>query len=375
MKRLAAGWLVLAAVGGCVSPSGAPCTSCGGGTGRTVSGVPGVQGPWGQPVAPYAGMPPPAGTKAAKATSAPSGVVQAAAAGTDFHGGIMPCSGSCSGGACGPVMTLGPNGALGPVGVGGGCPPPGAVAAIGALTGGAAAGLPAGMGAQRTSVRFTAPDGMRISWFGTSLEGRSGYDANSITVKGRYNFAQGAVYRLKLSNIPNQADLVLYPTLEVVPANVKTAVFLAHSSVPVAFTDEDFAQVRSGNYVVKVIYLPDPQYQELATAGPSEIVSTRLEPGADPIAEACRRGSILVVVRMGNIDLEAPNTPGMDMPGPFTPGPLPPAVGSAPAGTPGTPAASAPSSAIRQTAYTAPPAKAKSEGKPRSLFGMLTGDK
>jgi hypothetical protein len=39
-----------------------------------------------------------------------------------------------------------------------------------------------------------------------------------------------------------------------------------------------------------------------------------LEPGADPIAEACKRGSILAVVRVGNIDLEAPNTPSMDAP-------------------------------------------------------------
>src|SRR5262249_31992407 len=152
-----------------------------------------------------------------------------------------------------------------------------------------------------------------------------------IKVPGRYNFLQAAVYRLKLTNIPNRGDKVLYPTLEVVPANAKTATFLAHSSVPVAFTDDDFAQVLdAGNYVVKVIYLPDPQYQDLAPAGPSEVVSTRLEPGADPIAEACRRGSILLIVRLGNIDLEAQNTPGMDAPpqhfgkGPMPPGALPP---------------------------------------------------
>ena len=45
----------------------------------------------------------------------------------------------------------------------------------------------------------------------------------------------------------------------------------------------------AGNYVVKVVYLPYPQFQDLATAGPDEVVSTRLEPGVDPIAEAVRR--------------------------------------------------------------------------------------
>ncbi len=34
----------------------------------------------------------------------------------------------------------------------------------------------------------------------------------------------------------------------------------------------------------------------------------------DPINEAQRRGSILLVIRMGNIDLEAPNTPAMEAP-------------------------------------------------------------
>src|SRR5205823_7988275 len=97
----------------------------------------------------------------------------------------------------------------------------------------------------------------------------------------------------------------------------------AHSSVPLAFTRDDFEQVRAGNYVVKVIYLPYPQFQDLAVAVPGEIVSSRLEPGADPIAEALQRGSILLVVRLGNIDLEAPGTPAMDAPSPYQKGPPP----------------------------------------------------
>src|SRR5207253_355258 len=130
-------------------------------------------------------------------------------------------------------------------------------------------------------------------------------------VPGRYNFVQGAIYRLKLSEIPNRPGLELYPTLEVIPSNHKTDPFLAHSSVPITFTDEDFNQVADGNYVVKVIYLPDPRFQE--AAGPTgELVSTLLDPGVDPITEAHSRGNILLIIRLGNIDLEAPDTPAMD---------------------------------------------------------------
>ena len=196
--------------------------------------------------------------------------------------------------------------------------PPGAVAAVGALTGG---GGP--FAVQRTSVRFVEPAGMRITWFAPTPDGKAGFGPNYLEAPARYNFSQACIYRLKISDIPNRPGLELYPTLEVVPTNARTATFLAHSAVPLAFTQDDFAQAAAGNFVVKVVYLPDPQYQDLASTGPDTVVSSQLEPGVDPIAEAHRRGSILLVVRMGNIDLEAPNTPAMDAPSPYLPKPQP----------------------------------------------------
>jgi len=215
--------------------------------------------------------------------------------------------------------------------------PYGAVAAVGALP-------PAGLAAQinaRTSIRFGDPERMRVTWYGPG-----GLSDTVLTTPARYNFPQGGIYRLKLSNIPGRGDVDLYPTLEVVPATAKTAAYLAHSSVPVSFTDEDFEQVLAGNFLIKVIYLPDPAFQDVAAvAGPVDVITTRLEPGVDPIAAARQRGEILAIVRIGNIDLEAPNTPGMDAPppggphGPFPPGhagmPMPPgAMGMMPPGVP-----------------------------------------
>jgi hypothetical protein len=209
--------------------------------------------------------------------------------------------------------------------------PYGAVAAVGALPPG---GLLAPINA-RTSIRFGDPERMRITWYGPG-----GLSDTVLTTPARYNFPQGGIYRLKLSNIPGRGDVDLYPTLEVVPATAKTAAYLAHSSVPVSFTDEDFEQVLAGNFLVKVIYLPDPAFQDLAAvAGPAEVISTRLEPGMDPIVEARRRGEILAIIRMGNIDLDVKGVPGLDAPNPFAgppPGmmPLPPrpmpGVGPAP---------------------------------------------
>jgi hypothetical protein len=326
MKRTAGITMLLAALGGCVTTSestymggagGTAClgTTCGAHGGPT---VPGVQGPYGQPVAmaaPYS-YAPPSGKDAAMAmlqNSVPMDLVQQASykPGHGSGSGILQAQATLPGAVMhaggitppGVPMTPGAPGGSGIQLTSGG--PPGAVAAVGALTGGG--GMPGQYAPHRTEVRFVGPNGMKISWY-------TGAGMGSIDAPGRYNFVQAAIYRLKLSNIPGRPGLELYPTLEVVPVNNKTATFLAHSAVPVTFTEEDFEQVTAGNYVVKVIYLPDPQHQDLAVVGADEVVSTRLEPGVDPIAEACKRGNILLVVRVGNIDLEAPNTPAMDAP-------------------------------------------------------------
>jgi hypothetical protein len=207
--------------------------------------------------------------------------------------------------------------------------PPGAVAALGAIGAGGGPGAGHGFGIQRTEIRFVGPPGMKIAWYAPRADGTPGFSSQSLEAPARYNFLQCSVYRLKLSDIPFRPGVELYPTLDVWPANPKTATFLAHSAVPVSFTEEDFEQVAAGNFVVKVIYLPDPRFQDLAATGPDEVISTRLEPGIDPICEAQRRGCILAIVRLGNIDLEAPNTPAMDAP--------PPQFGFPPAVPPGVP--------------------------------------
>lgn len=157
-------------------------------------------------------------------------------------------------------------------------------------------------GPATSQVAFLGEEGVQISW---DVSGSGFFDSTPLVIPGRQNFYQGAIYRLKLTNIPGRAGVELYPTLEIAPVTPRTDAYLAHAPIPVQFTEEDFDQVLSGNFVTKVIYLPDPEFQELALAGVETLVSTRLDPGVDPIAEADRRGSILAILRMGNKDLEA----------------------------------------------------------------------
>jgi hypothetical protein len=169
---------------------------------------------------------------------------------------------------------------------------------------------------------------MAVTW---DVSAPGMFDSPPLIVPGRYNFPQSAIYRLKLTNVPGRPGIELYPTLEIGPTVPRTAAFLAHNAIPVQFTEEDLEQVLTGNFVTKVIYLPDPPYQELALAGVETLVSTRLDPGVDPIIEADRRGAILAIVRLGNKDLQLPGqamVPGPD-------GVVPAAYGGMAHGPPG----------------------------------------
>jgi hypothetical protein len=314
MKRTVGLLVTLAALGGCVSTQN---TSYAPGVAEAQGHLParppvlqGFVGPWGQPVLAPEGMPQaPVKGNHAQAMSAKgaaketSEIMQAS-----FHTGT-PGHGPAAGPSAHDFMSARPGGQ--------GLPPPGMLNAAGALIQGPQSAFPI----SRSQLRFVGPVGGKIGWqvAGAEQNGKPVMIPHQLDIPGRYNFLQASIYRLKLSDIPGKPGLELYPTIEVVPANSKTQAFLAHNYIPVEFTDSDLDQVALGNYLTKVIYLPDPQYQTAATgaAGTSELVSTQLEAGVDPIAEAHRRGSILLVIRVGGIQLEAANTPPLDNPGVF----------------------------------------------------------
>ena len=151
-----------------------------------------------------------------------------------------------------------------------------------------------------SQVNFLGVEGLVVNFDAT----RPGtFDSNPLIFPATHDFPQGQIYRLRLSSIPGHPGRELFPTLEIAPTAARTQAFLAHSSVPVEFTDNDFDQVFSGNFVTKVVYLPNPEFQGIAMSGVGTLVNTQLQPGVDPIVEASKRGSILAVIRMGNKDL------------------------------------------------------------------------
>lgn len=173
-------------------------------------------------------------------------------------------------------------------------------------------GMPMAPVMQAVQVTFGRPEGMQVRYDQT---GGGMFDSEPLIVPARQNFPQGGLFRVKLTNIPGREGVELYPTIELAFANPRTGAYLAHNSIPLQFDDEDFDQVLTGNFVTKVLYLPDPDFQGPALAGIDTLVSTRLDPGVDPIVEADRRGSILAIIRLGDKDIEMPGSGSMGVGG------------------------------------------------------------
>lgn len=146
--------------------------------------------------------------------------------------------------------------------------------------------------ADHTQVHFLEPAGLQIL-----IE----QDRTPLTLPARFNFPRDAKETKRYSiwifpKTESQRPKVL-AILDICPADKRVAAFLTHNSVPLKLTNEDLEQFLAGNPVVKAVYLPDPKFQELAIPKLETIVSTRLEPNADVVVEAERRGSVVAVIR------------------------------------------------------------------------------
>ena len=163
---------------------------------------------------------------------------------------------------------------------------------------------PGMMGPQlSTQVKFIGPEVMTVGW-----QIGSGFANNQLTSGQYYDFQQSAVYQIILEGVSlaGQPVRALYPTLEVRAAHPTTLAYLQHNAVPVEITEQDLEHVHSSNMVTKVIYLPDPDFQARAVAGVETLISTQLDPGIDPVQQAEQMGTVMLILRFGNKDLQPP---------------------------------------------------------------------
>jgi hypothetical protein len=146
--------------------------------------------------------------------------------------------------------------------------------------------------AARYQVRFSGPVGAKLRLLGAR-------DDRPLTVPGRITFDRPGKYRLKLTDLPSRPGLVLYPTIELFPATALTAEYLAHAAIPVTFTNEDLDAIAADRLVTRLVALPE-ETDEAVTSSQAD---------ARAVALAKKKGTLLLIVRLGSIDLE-PGRPG-----------------------------------------------------------------
>lgn len=69
--------------------------------------------------------------------------------------------------------------------------------------------------APTSQIGFIGPDGMQVRW---DVVTPGTFDSDPLITPGRYDFPQGAIYRLKLTDVTGREGIELYPSLEVGPA-------------------------------------------------------------------------------------------------------------------------------------------------------------
>ncbi|PNY34499.1 hypothetical protein C2E31_23075 [Rhodopirellula baltica] len=117
----------------------------------------------------------------------------------------------------------------------------------------------------------------------------------------------GAVYRFRITNIPDAIGVELYPTVELIgklsPPPGKETLF----PIPINISQSDLMEAMDGNLVTRVIYLEDPQ-----TAAP--LAKTRdddrpidIPLDQDALATADSLGRPIAIVRLGS--KSPPNLP------------------------------------------------------------------
>ena len=143
-------------------------------------------------------------------------------------------------------------------------------------------------------VAFSGPEGTLFSLpiSGTHAEGEPDLMAGLMV---------GAVYRFRITGIPQAIGAELYPTVELIGRTYAPAGLETLYPIPINLSQSDLEEALDGNLVTRVIYLEDPQ-----TAIPLAEKRTEDRPidiplDQDALATADSFGRPVAIVRVGSL--------------------------------------------------------------------------
>ena len=128
----------------------------------------------------------------------------------------------------------------------------------------------------------------------------------------------GAVYRLRITNIPNHPGVEVFPSIELVDRTYPPAGQERRFAIPIELTEEDLRLAMAGNFVTRVVYLENPQHALPAkstggTDGTGGQHWFDIGPGRDPLAVADNLGRPIAILRLGaRLPTDSNGLPGPD---------------------------------------------------------------
>jgi len=109
----------------------------------------------------------------------------------------------------------------------------------------------------------------------------------------------GAVYRLRVTDIPLQTGAEVFPTIEVINRLYPPPGQEVRFAMPIEITREDLELALHGQFVTRVIYLEDPRTATPTASLPGSQSWFDIGPGRDPLAVADALGRPMAILRIG----------------------------------------------------------------------------
>ncbi len=119
----------------------------------------------------------------------------------------------------------------------------------------------------------------------------------------------GSVYRLRVTNIPLQEGLEVYPTIEVIDRLYPPVGQEFRFPIPIELAQEELEMALAGKFVTRVIYLEDPESALPVAQRPDEQSYFEAAEGENPLDVADGLGRPMAILRMG---ARLPGPEGLD---------------------------------------------------------------
>ena len=153
-------------------------------------------------------------------------------------------------------------------------------------------------------VRIRAPEGARIA---LALEGGNSAASTRATPANEalVGMQIGYVYRLHVTNIPNNEGVDIYPTIELIDRLYPPPGLALRFPIPIELTQDELELAAGGAFVTRVIYVEDPLHAlPVARHANGEQPWMEARAGEDPLVTADRNGRPIAILRIGS---RAPN--------------------------------------------------------------------